>query len=37
MTKVKSPARALFHIDDVGATRAFLAHDAARLMTGRVL
>lgn len=35
--KVKSPARALVDIDDVGAACAFLAHDAARLMTGQVL
>ena len=33
----KSPARALVDIDDVGAACAFLAHDAARLMTGQVL
>jgi enoyl-[acyl-carrier protein] reductase I len=35
--KVKSPTRALVDIDDVGAACAFLAHDAARLMTGQVL
>jgi enoyl-[acyl-carrier protein] reductase I len=35
--KVKSPARALIDIDDVGAACAFLAHDAAHLMTGQVL
>jgi enoyl-[acyl-carrier protein] reductase I len=35
--KVKSPARALVDIDDVGAACAFLAHDAARRMTGQVL
>ena len=35
--KVKSPARALVDIDDVGMACAFLAHDAARLMTGEVL
>jgi enoyl-[acyl-carrier protein] reductase I len=35
--KVKSPARALVDIDDVGIACAFLAHDAARLMTGQVL
>jgi enoyl-[acyl-carrier protein] reductase I len=35
--KVKSPAGALVDIDDVGAACAFLAHDAARLMTGQVL
>ena len=33
----KSPARALVDIDDVGAATAFLAHDAARLITGQVL
>jgi enoyl-[acyl-carrier protein] reductase I len=35
--KVKSPARALVDIDDVGLACAFLAHDAAHLMTGQVL
>lgn len=35
--KVKAPARELVDIDDVGAACAFLAHDAARLMTGQVL
>jgi enoyl-[acyl-carrier protein] reductase I len=35
--KVKAPARALVDIDDVGAACAFLAHDAARMMTGQVL
>ena len=35
--KVKSPSRALVDIDDVGMACAFLAHDAARLMTGQVL
>ena len=35
--KVKAPARALVDIDDVGIACAFLAHDAARLMTGQVL
>ena len=35
--KVKAPARALVDIDDVGAACAFLAHDAARLITGQVL
>ena len=34
--KVKSPARELVDIDDVGAACAFLAHDAARLITGQV-
>jgi enoyl-[acyl-carrier protein] reductase I len=33
----KSPARQLVGIDDVGAAVAFLAHDAARLMTGQTL
>jgi enoyl-[acyl-carrier protein] reductase I len=35
--KVKSPARALVDIDHVGAACAFLAHDAAHLMTGQVI
>ncbi len=35
--KVKAPARALVDIDDVGMACAFLAHDAARRMTGQVL
>ncbi len=35
--RVKSPARALVDIDDVGMACAFLAHDAARRMTGEVL
>jgi enoyl-[acyl-carrier protein] reductase I len=35
--KAKAPARSLVSIDDVGAATAFLAHDAARLMTGQVL
>ncbi|MGO4677974.1 enoyl-ACP reductase FabI [Bosea sp. 2YAB26] len=35
--KRKSPARELVAIDDVGAATAFLAHDAARLITGQVL
>lgn len=35
--KRKAPTRALVSIDDVGATTAFLAHDAARLITGQVL
>lgn len=35
--KGKAPARSLVDIDDVGAACAFLAHDAARLMTGQVL
>ena len=32
--KAKAPARSLVSIDDVGAATAFLAHDAARLITG---
>jgi enoyl-[acyl-carrier protein] reductase I len=36
-TKTKSPARELVSIDDVGVATAFLAHDAARLITGQVL
>src|SRR5579872_7403267 len=35
--KAKAPARSLVSIDDVGAAAAFLAHDAARLMTGKTL
>ncbi len=35
--KRKAPARQLVNIDDVGAATAFLAHDAARLITGQVL
>lgn len=35
--KRKAPARLLVGIDDVGAATAFLAHDAARLITGQVL
>ena len=35
--KAKAPARSLVSIDDVGATVAFLAHDAARLITGETL
>lgn len=35
--KVKAPSRELVDIDDVGAACAFLAHDAARLITGQVL
>ena len=33
----KAPARALVSIDDVGAATAFLALDAARLITGETL
>ncbi|MGH6810008.1 MAG: enoyl-ACP reductase FabI [Ensifer adhaerens] len=36
-TKVKSPSRELVDIDDVGVATAFLAHEAARLITGQVL
>jgi enoyl-[acyl-carrier protein] reductase I len=32
--KSKAPARSLVSIEDVGAATAFLAHDAARLITG---
>ena len=35
--RIKAPARKLVSIDDVGAAVAFLAHDAARLMTGETL
>jgi enoyl-[acyl-carrier protein] reductase I len=35
--KAKAPARSLVSIDDVGAATAFLAHDAARLITGQTL
>lgn len=35
--KVKAPARELVGIDDVGAATAFLALDAARLITGQVI
>jgi enoyl-[acyl-carrier protein] reductase I len=35
--KAKSPRRALVSIDDVGVATAFLAHDAARLITGQTL
>jgi enoyl-[acyl-carrier protein] reductase I len=33
----KAPARSLVSIEDVGAATAFLAHDAARLITGETL
>ncbi|AEG06974.1 enoyl-[acyl-carrier-protein] reductase FabI [Sinorhizobium meliloti] len=36
-TKLKAPANELVDIDDVGMATAFLAHDAARLITGQVL
>jgi enoyl-[acyl-carrier protein] reductase I len=35
--KTKAPARSLVSIDDVGVAVAFLAHDAARLITGETL
>ena len=35
--KKKAPSRSLVSIDDVGAATAFLAHDAARLITGETL
>jgi enoyl-[acyl-carrier protein] reductase I len=35
--KSKAPARSLVSIEDVGVTTAFLAHDAARLITGDTL
>src|SRR5215469_5397854 len=35
--KSKAPARNLVSIDDVGVATAFLAHDAARLITGETL
>jgi enoyl-[acyl-carrier protein] reductase I len=35
--KEKAPARTLVSIDDVGMATAFLAHDAARLITGETL
>jgi len=35
--RTKAPAHRLVSIDDVGAATAFLAHDAARLMTGETL
>ena len=33
----RHPARSLVSIDDVGVATAFLAHDAARLITGETL
>ena len=33
----KAPARSLVTVDDVGVATAFLAHDAARLITGETL
>jgi enoyl-[acyl-carrier protein] reductase I len=35
--KIKAPTRSLVSIDDVGIATAFLAHDAARLITGSTL
>jgi enoyl-[acyl-carrier protein] reductase I len=35
--KSKAPTRSLVSIDDVGVATAFLAHDAARLITGETL
>jgi len=35
--KSKAPARRLVSIEDVGAAVAFLAHDAAKLITGETL
>ena len=35
--RLKAPAKSLVSIDDVGAATAFLAHDAARLITGETL
>ncbi|MEW6436161.1 MAG: enoyl-ACP reductase FabI [Pseudomonadota bacterium] len=35
--KTKAPTRSLVNIDDVGLATAFLAHDAAKLITGETL
>jgi len=35
--RTKAPARSLVSIDDVGVATAFLAHDAAKLITGETL
>ena len=35
--RTKAPTRSLVSIEDVGVTTAFLAHDAARLITGETL
>jgi enoyl-[acyl-carrier protein] reductase I len=35
--RAQAPARSLVSIDDVGVATAFLAHDAARLITGETL
>jgi enoyl-[acyl-carrier protein] reductase I len=37
LAKAKAPVRSLVSIDDVGMATAFLAHDAARLITGETL
>ena len=37
LAKAKAPVRSLVSIDDVGNATAFLAHDAARLITGETL
>jgi enoyl-[acyl-carrier protein] reductase I len=37
LAKAKAPVRSLVSIDDVGTATAFLAHDAARLITGETL
>jgi enoyl-[acyl-carrier protein] reductase I len=37
LDKAKAPARSLVSIDDVGAAKSFLAHDAAHLITGETL
>ena len=37
LARLKAPARSLVSIDDVGTATAFLAHDAARLITGETL
>jgi enoyl-[acyl-carrier protein] reductase I len=35
--RIRAPARSLVRIDDVGVATAFLAHDAARLITGETV
>jgi enoyl-[acyl-carrier protein] reductase I len=35
--RTKAPAKSLVSIDDIGVATAFLAHDAARLITGDTL
>ena len=37
LDQAKAPSRSLVSIDDVGVATAFLAHDAARLLTGDTL